>query len=354
MSRFWLVLGLFGATASAGDVSFTWQARVTDALGEPFQGEQSITLSLYDDLEDVTPAWSRTYSPVVLNDGYASLQVTGESSAGVDLDELDFSQPVYLGVAVGQVTLGERQPLGMVPRAASSASGPAGTSAGAPATSCLSLRDAGDSSGFRWIDPDGSGEAVQVYCDQDTNDGGWTMCAGFDPYFADTTERRHRPDVFVTRFGSPLYADGLDDGSWGADCASLRHRLAATRALFTSDVGDWWSMDVPDSLANFHHQSVYNWRSSNDTTTNVQTNTGLTNVNVDWDGNCTWGTCAHEWHILEGAGQSCGTRLGSNAGGINSHFTPACQDGQYNSSASCGASASGVSCDNQWVRFGLR
>ena len=55
-------------------------------------------------------------------------------------------------------------------------SSPAGQSEGSPGEACQQILESGsDTSGLYWIKPGSSDTATQVYCDMETDDGGWTL-----------------------------------------------------------------------------------------------------------------------------------------------------------------------------------
>ena len=55
--------------------------------------------------------------------------------------------------------------------------GDKGFEEGSPAKDCKEMLDIpdGDKSGLFWINPDGGDEAIQVYCEQESNGGGWIL-----------------------------------------------------------------------------------------------------------------------------------------------------------------------------------
>ncbi len=253
-----------------------------------------------------------------------------------------------------------RQPLGMVPRAVNAGTGGGtGTSIDSPATSCATLKAAGDTSGFRWVDPNGGSvhDAHEVYCEQTRALGGWNVCAGFDP--SPDEQRAHRvpADIATARYGHGSVVDGLDDRYWGSDCASLAEALGATEVLIqTEKTDEYWRLEAPASLAEFAFRGNVNAGSMDDPTTVLSTNSswGNNTAVVNWSGDCGWGTCAHQWHILENSAASCGSDRAS-GGGINVTVTPACTTSTYAVSCGVGSGAdTAAECDNHWIYFAVR
>lgn len=111
-----LVAALLGS-ATAADLSTTWQARLLDSTGTPLHGAHDLTVSLYAGEADATALWSRTYS-AELADGYVSVALSGNDTAGTSLDSIS-ADAGFVGVAVdGAAELGPRQPLGATTEAA--------------------------------------------------------------------------------------------------------------------------------------------------------------------------------------------------------------------------------------------
>lgn len=294
MRSFVLLAALIAAPALAGEVSFTWQARVLDAVGAPVSGSRDLEVALFDADTGGTELWRRAFSAVDLADGYVALRLTGVDGLGRDLDAVDFGTPVHAEVSVAGVPMSPRQLLGMVPRAANAGSarggftlgdvpgelgdacspegtlrfhqgrvgacaggvwqaialsnGRDGSSASTPGRSCLQIKDDGNArgDGAYWLDPEGDGQDVfQAWCDMTRDGGGWTQvilsCTqyngageGWGPNLGDNAYRQERVadgDCGGSTQGGKL-ADARIQAIWDA---SGQDDLMCVR----HDTGDW-------------------------------------------------------------------------------------------------------------------
>lgn len=360
-----LALLLLAASALAQDVHFTFQTRVLDSVGTPVTGDHTVRLSLYTAETGGSAEWSKTYTSVPLSDGYVALIVEGADDDGDELDAVNFSVPLYMGIGMDSATeeLGPRQRLGTVLGLNGAASGP-GVDASSPAVSCQTLKDSGDSSGWRYIDPNGGSvhDAYHVYCEQTHEGGGWAMCAGFDPNPDSQRGNRIPNDLFAAAYGNPSFIDGTNDRHWGSNCTKLFEEVGATEVLLRTSAGenaggDWWRLTPPGGdIRQFYFTGEVNNGTVDGPATVVATNTswGQGTARVDWDGNCGWGTCAQNWHLLESSSTGCANDL-SGGGGINIPVGQGCWENEYNVSCGVGNTAdSRAECDNQWIRMGVR
>ena len=254
--------------ANAAPLSLTHQARVLDAQGSPIQGPINLHAALWDDATDTAMThrlWEQTFETTAA-DGYVTVRLD-------DVQTSWASGPMWLELTVAGASMG-RMPLGSVPHAglaeavrvvtelpstctdgelvvqsgtqprlwmcvagewSSTGSGGSsgdGSSPGTASDSCKSIRDAGQSqgSGLYWLD-DGSGDprrAYQVWCDQETAGGGWTLVVR--SVQANTSTDFH--------FNGSAWTDGLGEvSSFGSSHVSRAWTLlqAPTEALFMRD-----------------------------------------------------------------------------------------------------------------------
>lgn len=222
---------LCAAAAHAAPVQLHHQARLLDAVGAPLSGPHSLSVGLYADGSTTTALWSETIA-VDAADGYVSLILGADPDDNPLHDTVFDGSPRYLGLSLGATALGPRQLLATVPSAvhATNLSGgsvavtglltlgdPAGSTCAVngalrfntassslqicdgaawhtlyntgkgrtsanPATSCKQIDELYNGevqlaeSGPYWIKPAGySGAAFEVWCEMDTNGGGWTL-----------------------------------------------------------------------------------------------------------------------------------------------------------------------------------
>jgi hypothetical protein len=119
------------ASAWASERTYAWQARLTDVAGTPVVGTHALQVSLYDAAG--VAVWSKTFSAVPLEDGFASLALTGADDTSRDLDGVDLAAVATVGVAIDNgAELAPRQPLFDVPRATLAANATSGGGSGPP------------------------------------------------------------------------------------------------------------------------------------------------------------------------------------------------------------------------------
>lgn len=127
----WMAALWAPAVASAIPVQLPHQGRAMDASGSPVNGAVTVDVALWDDATSTATGdrlWSASY-PVTAQDGYYSL-VLDQGVGGATIDSAWFADPLWLEVRLGGATSAPRQPIGVVPRAASAHQADTATTAG--------------------------------------------------------------------------------------------------------------------------------------------------------------------------------------------------------------------------------
>ena len=97
-----------------------------------------------------------------------------------------------------------------------------GASSDCALSSCMDILNSGQTeSGLYWINPNGT--SMEVYCDQETEGGGWLQCAGWQSRLdEDNGNAAFYPrDMFVNTYNDRAAVDGNNDEYWGINCAEL-------------------------------------------------------------------------------------------------------------------------------------
>lgn len=111
------ILALVPVVASASvPLQLQHQGRVMDNDGVPVTGAHQVTLSLYDSVDAVGPAWSESYD-LVLDSGIYGVVLGADATNPLSVDVFA-SGSTWVGVAVdGGPDIGGRESIGMVPHA---------------------------------------------------------------------------------------------------------------------------------------------------------------------------------------------------------------------------------------------
>ena len=238
-----------------------------------------------------------------------------------------------------------------------------GISEDCPVQNCSELIDIGqDQNDVFWINPDGTPQ--QIFCEQEIDGGGWIQCAGWQSRLDNDngTNAFYPRDMFVHTYNSRDIMDGVNDGYWSIDCAELFVEIGATELMFASTTGDYWAFGLPDNLStinDFYQVDYLNAGTLSDAPpTNVRTNTSLTDIRVDFNGDCAYGTGSHQWHILAAPNHNC---MANSSSGISYRFLSNSWDNcsgsncnNYNNFVSCGEDIFGIDCEDQWTYLYIR
>jgi hypothetical protein len=322
--RWWLGL-LSPGLAWGQSVELTHQGRLLDSAGAPVQGAVNLTVAVMDAASGGNVVHTETFSALTPADGYYA--VTLGASGGLEAHELDGAR--WLAVSVNGSEMPPRSRLQSTPRAAvsyraaQSASAPftcdapaeegaiyydttldrlrfcapsgwqdvgSGASSGAllgtstnPAENCqqIHLADLGRASGSYWVDPDGAGFGVnpfQVYCDMDTDNGGWTLvrvddhtdkssiksagavgavpatrtCAGANVKFSDAVIR----DLWSSQMRYTVQADAAGDMTYFSNTV-LTSLTSFSDRCGNSNVIKWFFKRAPTVLSGDGNHGEY-------------------------------------------------------------------------------------------------
>lgn len=214
-----LILALPVAVAAQVPMKIGYQGRLTHPDGAPVTGVVALSFGLFPAADGGTARWTETQN-MALTDGYYATYLgevkplPASAFAGSEL---------FLELTVDGTTLAPRQRIGSVPYAVT-----CGSLAGRPSdgsspetalASCRALYAASvRRSGTYFIKPDSTAPAILVWCDMETNGGGWTMVYNsvesvntldfwYIPY-ADRLGRRGSPSPSTNFYDGSLYKVG--------------------------------------------------------------------------------------------------------------------------------------------------
>lgn len=154
--RFWTVLGLLlalfllalstGCDGALLNLRISYQGYLTDALGNPINGNRNMTFRMWNAATAGTNMWEETQNNVPVNNGHFSVSL----GSVTPLDPADFHKPLWLEVVVAGQTMGDRQPLQGAPYALSLAPGAAIKGNGTTGTysTTLTVSNIGQGSAF--------------------------------------------------------------------------------------------------------------------------------------------------------------------------------------------------------------
>jgi fibrinogen beta/gamma subunit family protein len=202
----WLLAVTAGPAAAAVPTVVSFTARLSDADGQPVNGQRRVVLSLHESPTPGggSPVWTETHEGATFDDGLVYLAL-GDT---VPLDGAVFDgRRLFLEVQIGDVVMSPRLAITSVPYAVRSAvaeraesvspdaeldvasvtaggdvvadrviEGGLGGSRHQPASSCADLHGARPTlpSGVYWVKP-GDAAPFLAYCDMVSDGGGWTL-----------------------------------------------------------------------------------------------------------------------------------------------------------------------------------
>lgn len=285
-----LVFAAVPSVALAAPNTMITQGRLLDVNGSPLSGEYTMLFELHDDATADSPQWAETHDDVTVSDGYYAVEI-GDTDP---LDAAALGGERWLSVTVGSDEL-SRAPLTATPwamRATALQLNPenAGVSPGVCSTeevgtlrynidldrlefcrsrggspawsaidlcelcgddtegrrftsgttpdSCVAYRDdvrystTEGGTGAYWILPPGQTEEVKVWCDMDTESGGWL----------DVVASYHAPGADITALQSML---------WSAPSGVTMTTIAATNSSAVDGV------QVTTNQSPNHSQAMY-------------------------------------------------------------------------------------------------
>ena len=88
-------------TTEAAPRLITWQGFLATESGPPVSGALSMTFALYDPTEGGEPLWEEVHGELAVDDGVYSVILGSVDPEGNPLDSAHFTQPLWLGVTVG-------------------------------------------------------------------------------------------------------------------------------------------------------------------------------------------------------------------------------------------------------------
>lgn len=154
--RLWTIVGLFvallllalstGCDGAVLNLRISYQGYLTDALGNPINGNRNMTFRMWNAATAGTNMWEETQNNVPVNNGQFSVSL----GSVTPLDPADFHKPLWLEVVVAGQTMGDRQPLQGAPYAMSLAPGAAIKGNGTTGTysTTLTVSNIGQGSAF--------------------------------------------------------------------------------------------------------------------------------------------------------------------------------------------------------------
>lgn len=237
-----LPLALLLASASATELTHT--GRLLDSAGEPIDGTVQITVALSSDEAGSSELYRETFTGVDVDGGFFAVVLGPQDDDGDALSPAWFRSDLYLHTEVDGVLLG----------GASRVTGlPGGGGAAGVRASCQAWLDDGFAdSGTYDIDVDGSGPlpAFRVFCDQQTDGGGWMRFELVNRFWGNTDGYSTDPSldagVGTRSVGSPGSSQQALDNLTGcsgdtqvplawrtADGELARAQLAGVNALVT-------------------------------------------------------------------------------------------------------------------------
>ncbi|MFT6162354.1 MAG: hypothetical protein ACI855_003112 [Myxococcota bacterium] len=190
--------------ASASPLTVNQQGRLLDVLGQPVQGEQTLSFRLVN--ADDNSVFSETLVTPVDN-GYYSVILGAQPSNLLDSDLFLVGSTLTIEVDLGAQTFegGQLVPVPLAGHALTAeqiATRPLNDASGALA-SCEAIRDDGSSRGTGAYYIDSGSGPERVHCQMDLASGGWTHLATINP-----------SDGSSVRFSNTRFWEGTDTYGW--------------------------------------------------------------------------------------------------------------------------------------------